>query len=669
MLVKIEGNPRDPNGRGKICAVGMAGFQYAYNPDRLLYPLRRVGARGEGKWQRISWDEALTELALRLDTLRQQRETEKLIFLNDVDFLGSLTDRFLSAFGRPTVIEGEDLYAANRRYVLRSTVGVEEVVPDVGHTKFILNFGGNPYEHNDYFVPLISRLAEGRINGAKLVTFDPRTSNTSGKSSEWYPVAPGTDLLVALAMANVIMQRGLYDREFVEQWIDVSPGQLARFLRQFTPDMAESVSGIKESHIRRIAVEFATSKPAVAITGGGVTQQKNGVVAEQAVLLLNALTGNIDVVGGLCLPRTFPLRKIDTGKYRRVLPQNLFAGIESGELVVGLFMSHQCNAAFTNPHTEQIERVLKNHELVPYHVVLDSFLTETALLADLVLPVATYLESWGLHSPASFELTRTLIIQQPTLRPRGESRQFHQILIDVAKRVGGDFGRSFAVDRVDKYVKEDAEHVKGLARQEGGFEHFRQIGVWTDPEPPRYRSYQVSGFSTRSRKFTVSSLIREAPRAVQKRALAQEQQTSNEFVIILYQSAVQSDGRNGALMWLSEIEHDSVVWMNKAVAESMGIENGDRVRISSETNSIISKVRLISGIHPRAVAMNQNLGHWAFGRIARGEKFESADPNTKHIWWAGGFPSPHPVRLIGVDSDPLGHGQVWNEQSVRIEKV
>lgn len=669
VLVKIEGNPRDPNGRGKICAVGLAGFQYAYNPDRLLYPLKRVGARGEGNWQQVSWDEALNELGSRLKALRQQGETEKLVFFNDVDFLESLTDRFLSAFGRPTVIEGEDLYEANHRYTLETTLGVDEIIPDLAHSKYILNFGANPYEQNDYFVPLISRLTDARMNGAKLITFDPRICNTSGKSTEWYPLAPGSDLLVALAMANVIMRRGLYDREFVRQWFDVSAGQLARFLREFTPDMAESASGIKESHIRRIAVEFATTKPAVAIAGGGVSQQRGGVVAGQAVLLLNALTGNIDNPGGLCLPRALPLRRTNPAKYRRALPQNIFADIEDGKASVGLFLTHQCNPAFTNPDTEHTQTVLKNQQLIPYHVVLDSYLTETALLADLILPTSTYLESWGLHSPASFELTPTVILQQPVLRPKGNSRQFHQILLDVAKHIGGDFSRYFVSDKVRTYVKADAEGIEGPTRQEGGFEHFRQNGVWNVAEPPRYHSYKRNGFPTPTRKLSIKPLIREAPRAVQQIGRARQDPSSNEYVLILYQSAVQTDGRNGALMWLSEIEHNNVVWMNRVVARSMAIEDGDEVRLSTETNSIIGKVRLTSGIHPRAVAMNQNLGHWACGRVARAEKFESSDPNTGHIWWAGSSESPHAVRLIGISSDPLGNGQAWNEHRVRIEKV
>ncbi len=173
-------------------------------------------------------------------------------------------------------------------------------VNDVANTKYMLNFGCNVYESHTVYNSFVQRVIEGRVNnGAKLVTFDVRLSNTAGRSDEWFPIRPGTDGLVALAMANVIMREGLYDKEFIEKWTNVTVDQLKQHLARYTPEMAEKESGVPAADLVRIAREFATTKPATTISYRGVCAQYNGTQNERSVMLLNAITGNIDVKGGL----------------------------------------------------------------------------------------------------------------------------------------------------------------------------------------------------------------------------------------------------------------------------------------------------------------------------------------------------------------------------------
>ena len=139
-------------------------------------------------------------------------------------------------------------------------------IGDVGHSRYILNFGANPYETHYLYVPFIQRLIDAKVNlGAKLVTFDVRISQTAGKSDEWFPIIPGTDGMVVLSMAHVIANEGLWDKEFIEQWTNTSPARLLRHLGPYTPKKAESISGVRASDIERIAAEFATSKPCFAL--------------------------------------------------------------------------------------------------------------------------------------------------------------------------------------------------------------------------------------------------------------------------------------------------------------------------------------------------------------------------------------------------------------------
>ncbi|MFQ6117288.1 MAG: molybdopterin-dependent oxidoreductase, partial [Candidatus Bipolaricaulia bacterium] len=400
-LVKIEGNPKDPENRGGICAKGLAGVQYLYNPDRLLHPLKRVGPRGSGRWERISWEEAYTEVVSRLREL--EGAEGGLVLIKDFR-AGPLAERFARAWGDSIVLDEDSLYYANRAAALNSLWGAEEAVSDAAHAKYILNFGANLYETHRHLLPLVRRVIEARMNGAKLITFDPRVSNTAGRSNEWFPIKPGTDGLVALTMANLILQLGLYDKEFIKGWLNYPLEGLAAHLRQYTPEMAASVSGVKASHIRRIAIEFATTKPATVITGGGVSEHLNGAQNERAIFLLPALTGNIDARGGLCLPRSFQLAEPPPQPPPAESPviQEALSAIIGGELRVGLLLTCSANPAFTSPATRLITNLLQDEGLIPYHVAITSYMSETAALADLVLPAATYLESFGLHSPPAY---------------------------------------------------------------------------------------------------------------------------------------------------------------------------------------------------------------------------------------------------------------------------
>ena len=171
----------------------------------------------------------------------------------------------------------DDLYLRdlNRIKAHELVWGEEGGVADVAHSQFILNFGSNPYESHENYIPFVQRLISARVqNHAKLVTFDVRLSNTAGRSDEWYPVRPGTDLAVILAICKTILERGLADRAFLTQWTNLSPDQILSYLAPYTPQMAEKESGVPAKEIIKIASDFATFKPSVAFCGSGLTHQR-----------------------------------------------------------------------------------------------------------------------------------------------------------------------------------------------------------------------------------------------------------------------------------------------------------------------------------------------------------------------------------------------------------
>ena len=192
-ILKIEGNPNDPNSRGRLCARGQAGLNHQYHPERLLYPLKRVGKRGEGKWKRISWDEALDEIAERLKAVRESGKPEEFAFHQGRQRSKDALKRFLDAFGTKTQLSHRSLCSGNRRaanltYLWESDWDLN----DVENSKYILNFGSNAFEAHQGHVPFANRIQNGRFrNGAKMVSFDVRLSNTAGASDEWFAPFPG----------------------------------------------------------------------------------------------------------------------------------------------------------------------------------------------------------------------------------------------------------------------------------------------------------------------------------------------------------------------------------------------------------------------------------------------------------------------------------------------
>lgn len=670
ILVKIEGNPKDPNARGGICPRGLAGVQLFSQPDRLTRPLRRSGPRGSGRWQATSWDEALSELASRLGEIRRN-DPKGFTFLSGSQSQSPdpLTQRFLSAFGRPILAEARMLKIANRAYALELTWGANSYLPDLARTKYILNFGANPYETHEMHVPLILRLIEGRRHGAKLVTFDPRLSRTAGKSDEWFPLRPGTDAAVALAMANVILQLGLYDHAFFEESFNLSLEELAEHLRRYTPEGAEQISGVKAAHIRRLAIEFATTRPALVLSGGGLSQHQNGVQNERAVFLLVALTGNLERRGGLFLPRHYELIDPEprpNGEPRSLPPQELFAQIAKDQEQPSLLWIDRANPAFDQPEPQAIQEVLRDEAKVPFLIVSDSFLSETTAWADLVLPTATYLESWELHSPPAYDLVPFVALQQPVISPLGEARPIPEVFLELIQQIGGGMETLFPFDSMKAFIEKQIEGIPELARV-GGLEYLSEDGVWVpSAHPQEGRSPPTA--SGKLEIFSAALAERLQPALPTYIARAELPRSEGEdFSLILFDSAICDEGPTTLLWWLAEIEHENPLWINAVAAKRLGLAKGDWVKVISRVGEIRARAFPTEGIHPEVVALHGGLGHWGLGRMAWGGAFSSRDPNSRLIWWdrAGVHVQP----LIAISSDPVGGGQAWLDSVVRLVKA
>ena len=711
-LVKIGGNTKNLSNQGTLCARGQAGINAVYDPERLLKPLKRVGARGDGResgaWEEIEWDQAMEEVTGALTSLESEGGSRKLVFLTEDRFEDDLGTRFTHAFGSPNAIGSLSVFGSNKAVANQITWGADGDMPDVANSKFILVFGANPLESNPQYVGMARRFINGlSSNQAKVVVFDVRLTNTSMMSNQLHYVNPGTMGLLILTMANVIMQEGLFKRSFIEKWTNITPEELAGNLTQYTPERAEAETGVEAAVIRATATEFATTEPATTFTDATLSSHISGVQNERAAMLLSIITGNIDLRGGLCLPRKFdlvepePAPPVPAPSALSNPPQFPLASQQVGvgtfkqikDLVepVGVLITHGVNPVYSNPDGGMVEDVLRDETLIPYHVAITPFFTETAEYADIILPETTYLEDYNIEVRSSPELVPMVGLRQPVIQPLKETRSFYDIATELATKVGGGMEKYFDFSSVDEYLAARISRIDGLT-QIGGLDYLKQHGAWYDPRSrPDYGAYQKAGFNTPSGKIEVKSQqLAEvgAPILPTYQPLTfMGQLSERDMVLTIYDTALQTDAYTANCMWLSEILHDNPVWINPKTAEEMGIEDGDTVKLTRPSNvgeakerSVTTTAYLTEGIHPKVVAMANGVGHTAFGRIAQAETIPYKeppkvlrDPNTELVWWSergiykGKGVNPKPI--VPISLDPVGGGEAWNDMVVTVAKL
>lgn len=662
-LIGVLGNPRYPNNKGGLCARAIAGVNLAYDPERILYPLKRKKGRGDNQWERMSWQEAIRQISSRLAELRSKGLNQKFVVQTGVDDGATPAKTLLKKMGPPTLIDDLYLRDLNRMKAHEMVWGEEGGIADVAHSHTILNFGSNPYESHENYIPFVQRLISARIqNHSKLITFDVRLSNTAGRSDEWHPVRPGTDMAVILAICKQILDRGLANKAFLTQWTNLSSGQILSYLTPYTPQMAEKESGIPAKEIIRIANGFATFKPSVAFCGSGLTHHRSGTYHQMAILLLNALIGNIDQKGGYCLPQKVRFEEADIP----FISSGIDHLIDEEKRSIGFYLTYLSNPVYADPSGKRIGEILKDEKLIPFFVAADTHITETSLFADMILPVATQFESWGLDSRPAMDRIPYIGLRQPLMKPRGEAVSFSSLLGMVGKRLE----KGIELDEKG-YIKAQLKRMKGLEGTEG-IKRLEKDGFWVAPNLiPSYESYQQSGFKTPSRKMELyaSRLKKEGlpPFPIYTRSDKRANLNDGELFLTTFSKNVATR-YNPNSKWLSEIFHENPLWINAKTAERLGLVEGEKVEISSKGMKAIVRVRLTQSVHPEVIAIARDLGHWAYGHIAKGKKFKSPDPDTSLVWW-NNSKSYHVSWLIQGEINKVSGGIVRLGTVVKIKKI
>ena len=544
-LVKVGGNPNDPNNGKSLCAKGQSSPTINNYPERLLYPMKRVGPRGSGKWQRITWDEAHSEIARRIRVAMDQGKPEEVAIHIGRSRIAEEMGRFLGAIGSPSLFNHRAICSSNKRAANYVSLGETDWESgDFERSKYIIDFGANFYEAHQGAIHAAKRIIRGRFdNGAKLICFDVRMSNTAGRSDEWYAPNPGSDGAIALAMGNAIIVAGKHNAEWLDTWSNVNAADLAKWIAPYTPEWAQGISGIDAADIRRVALEFAAAAPrSIAFTNRGSGAHYNGFNADRAVILLNAIVGSIGQPGGYCytveptripplvFPQPMPRPPAVTAKsvienppewplankwQRMKVGQIVYRYIKEGRGKVQVYLSYTLAATLTWPEGRSLAlEVLKDESLIPFHACSDVVYSEMAHYADMILPDATYMERWGFDTRNNMELRDYVTMRQPIVQPPAQCQSFVDTMIEIGKKISSETAKYFAFKDHEEWMR---LRCTGLTKRVGedGFEYMRKNGVWQDMSKPKY--YDLYNWNLKPDELT-NTRVDEASQMIYQKA-------------------------------------------------------------------------------------------------------------------------------------------------------
>ena len=635
-VVRVSGVPGDPRTGGAICSKGQASPQIAHDPRRLMYPVRRVGERGEGKWKRVSWDDALAELAGKIKEAVAEDGPWSVSFIRGQapgwGFTYDMTQRLAHCVGTEVGMGASECFVP--RAIMEGMTYGGMPSSDYDNADLLIFWGKQPAFS---VAPSLRKIYDARDRGAKIVCIDPLHFHLAATADQVLQPEPGTDLAIMLAMLYVIVERGLWDAAFVDSYTN-DPGlkRLSAHLRgdnennvAYTPHWAEQISGVPAAQIEALAVEYATTPRAGIVSGHGLEGRVNVAQTTRALCILRAITGHLDRAGCDVFSPKSPDRNPDFTLISRVVPgfepkgpvkmfhvppycpeeckwPLLFGGqglmptpdvyrmMHEGKTKVAVFQG--ANIMVTQPQPDVTRAAMAK---VGFIAVIDPYLCETAELADLVLPAATYLER---TEPEWFKSDVWLPIL--TYRQKcvtvGEALPDTQIMIRLGRALG--FTEEFPTEDIRYYIDLDLQPSGITAAQ---LEESPSGVVFAQVELEKFRT---AGFRSPGGKVNIWSEVLEAhgfaplPSWTEPSESPRAQpQLAERYPSVLF------TGRSGPMYvheqrrtipWLREMQPEPYLWLNSAWARELGIEKGELVEVSSPRGKIRVKAEPTTVIKP-----------------------------------------------------------------------
>ncbi len=595
---KLRGNPAHPVTRGFLCGKVAQYLEREYSPDRLLYPQRRTGAKGEGRFERISWDDALDAIAGRLKSTAAEFGPESILPYSYAGTMGLLNGsgmdrRFFHRLG-----------ASRLDRTICSTAGMAGMTEALGirygtepeqfrHSRLILAWGANILGTNVHLWPFVM---EARRQGAKLYTIDPRRNRTGAASDKHFFINPGSDTALALAMMHVIIGEDLHDAAYIEAHTLGFDGLRER-VREWTPRRAAELTGIGAEEIVQLAREYATTRPAAIRLNYGVQRSERGAMAVRTIALLPALVGSWKEVGGgiqLSTSQAFHLNR--AGLEREDLQQRAL-GREArivnmaqlgralatlGGPPVKALVVYNSNPAAIAPDQNQVLAGLRREDL--FTVVLEQFQNDTADYADILLPATTFLEHTDLYLAYGHHY---LQLARPALAPPGEAKSNVEVFRLLAARMG--FDDPCFLDSEDAMIRTllDSPHpfVSGITLEQLDREHSVRLRL---PEP--FQPFASGGFGTPGGKcrFRAETLDYVPPIESRHGDAALRRKYPLELV-----SAKNDDSMNSTFGNRDGVDlQTATLHLSAADAGPRGICDSDSVRVFNDRGSLVLPARV-----------------------------------------------------------------------------
>jgi anaerobic selenocysteine-containing dehydrogenase len=604
--VAIGGDPKHPFTQGFLCAKVNQYLERVYSPDRLLHPLKRVGRKGEGRFERIGWDEALDTIARRLRDVIAYDGSQAILpysYAGNMGLLsyGSMDRRFFQALGASLLDRTicASAGAAGYKATVGKSIGFDPEA--VVHARFIVAWGANIVSSNVHLWPFIE---EARRRGARFVVIDPYRSRTAEKADQHLALLPGTDGALALGMMHVIFRDGLEDRDYLERYT-VGAAELRARVAEWTPERAAAITGLSASDIEAFARAYATTQPSALRINYGLNRHSGAGMAVRTIACLPAVTGAWRHAGGgilLSTSGTFPVRSAELEGQALTRPDTRTLNMsEIGRLLndatlappVKAIFVYNSNPVAVAPDQESVRRGFAREDL--FVVVHDLFQTDTVDFADIVLPATTTLEHYDLHKAYGHLY---LSLSQPAIAPVGESKPNTEVFRLLAARLGLDDPRLRASD--EELAREALDWSSPVLR-DITFERLEAEGSIRLNVPESWAPFAQGGFPTASGKCELYSEAlgkqghdplptytppREnaasAPELAKKYPLAFISPPAHHFLNSTFSAQPTFVRREG----------EPVLTLHPEDAADRGIRDGAMVRTFNERGSFLAKAQV-----------------------------------------------------------------------------
>ncbi len=653
--VKIEGMSGHPVNKGSVCPMGISSLQYLYGPSRVKSPMKRTGKRGEGKWEKISWDDAIAEVSDKLKELRNQEEPHKVACTADSDrnTVGYLFDRFLAAYGSPNFIRTPSSEDANELALYLAQGRNATVGWDIENADFILSFGVPLMDSPDSAGRMFSAYS-ALDEKAELVQIEPRLSDTAAQSKRWIPAKPGTEGVLALGLAHVIVKDKLYDSDFVKNYSsgfedsEDEDGNTRKgfksLLEDYSPASVAETTGIDKAKIITLARDFAGAGRPLAICGRPIVQ---GSVDEAlAIHALNALVGNINKKGGMvAIPEPdylgwSEMQRDETASKGRQqpridgagtdrfpnarhllhrLPEEINSAGDKAPLQVLLVAGG--NPLYTIPDTEAAKKAF---DRIPFIVSFSPFMDETAEYADLILPNHHFLERYeDIPTPRGYAKPVTGLAR-PVVDPQHDTMHTGDAVISIAKNMDEFIREAFPWDDYRDFLEQTfSDRWKSLEKEVYSVRKDFTPADWEDAFDTPSKKYE---FYPTSRQMPPDSERDRLPACRPLEIPGDGDSKELPLLFVPYVSVRIAEGAIANPPFMTKTVDDTVikegevfVEINPETAKENDLSEGDSAVLKTSSAEARVRVHLFEGIMPGLVAMPAGLGHTAFSDYISGK--------------------------------------------------